>query len=63
MKKFASKIDMQVFLVPAILTVIILAVGVINPVGFGKVIDVAFNWISNNLGWAYDIGLFFLLIF
>lgn len=61
MKKFLSQIDMMAFLPPAILTVIILLIGVVNPEGFGKIVDVAFNWISGNLGWMYQIGLLFLL--
>ena len=60
---FIKKIDAKIFWVPAILTVIVLTVGVVNPEGFGQIIDVMFNWISNNFGWLYNIGLFFLLIF
>lgn len=63
MKKFFDKVDKDAFVVPAILTVIVLIVGVAAPEAFGKVINVAFSWISGNLGWLYDVGLFFLLCF
>ena len=61
--KFFKKVDKDAFIVPAVMSVIVLLFGVLNPVGFGKVIDTAFEWLSNNFGWAYQIGLFFLLIF
>lgn len=63
MKKFLSKIDMKLFIVPAILSVIIVIVGAVDPVGFGKLIDALFVFISKYLGWMYDVGLFLLVIF
>ena len=63
MGKFFKKVDKDAFVVPAILTVIVLIIGVAAPEAFGKVINVAFSWISSNLGWLYDVGLFFLLCF
>ena len=63
MNNFFKKVDKNAFVVPAVLTVIVLAIGVIAPETFGQIINVAFNWISSNLGWAYNIGLFALVIF
>ncbi|MDO5409645.1 MAG: BCCT family transporter [Lachnospiraceae bacterium] len=63
MGKLFNKIDKDAFVVPALITVIVLTIGVVAPEAFGKVIDVAFNWLSSNLGWFYDVGLFVLLIF
>ena len=42
---------------------IILAVGVIAPEAFGKLIDVLFNIVTKDLGWFYDLGIFALLLF
>lgn len=61
--KFFKKIDKDVFIVPAFISVVVLIFGIINPTGFGKVIDTAFYWLSVNFGGVYQIGLFFLLIF
>lgn len=62
MGNFWQKVDKDEFLVPAILTVIIIAVGVIAPVAFGKIIDVLFNIVTNYLGWFYDLGIFMSFI-
>ncbi len=45
MGKFFKKVDKDAFVVPAILTVIVLIIGVAAPEAFGKVINVAFSWI------------------
>ena len=63
MKKLLSQIDTKTFFVPAVLVIVVLTIGVVNPEGFGKLINVAFTWISNNLGWMYDIGIAMLLVF
>lgn len=62
MKRIFSKVDKDIFVVPAILTVIILIIGVVAPDKFGAVVNVAFEWISGNFGWVYQIGLIFLLV-
>lgn len=63
MSAFWKKVDKEAFLVPAILTVIVILIGVVAPDAFGKLIDVLFNVVTNDLGWFYDIGIFVLLIF
>lgn len=63
MNSFFKKVDKDEFVVPAILTVIVIIIGVVAPELFGKFIDVLFQFVTNNLGWFYDIGLFALLIF
>ena len=61
MKGFWSKVDRTEFVVPAVLTLIVLIIGVVAPEAFGKFIDVAFNFVTNDLGWFYDLGIFALL--
>ena len=63
MGNFFKKVDKDAFVVPAVLTVIILAIGVIAPDAFGTVITTASGWLSGNLGWFYQVGLFLLMIF
>ena len=60
---FWKKVDKEQFLVPAILTVIVILIGVAAPDAFGSLIDVLFNIVTNDLGWFYDIGIFILLLF
>ena len=63
MENFWKKVDRSEFLVPAIMTVIVIAIGVIAPEAFGKLIDVLFDFVTRGLGWFYDLGIFALLIF
>lgn len=63
MKNFFKKVDKDAFVVPAILTAIVIVVGVVAPDAFGKFIDVLFQFVTNDLGWFYQLGLFVLLIF
>lgn len=63
MKGFLSKIDRTEFVVPALLTLVILIIGVTVPEAFGGMIDVLFGFVTNDLGWFYDLGIFALLVF
>ena len=63
MGNFWKKVDKTEFVVPAVLTLIVLIIGVVAPEAFGKLIDVLFNFVTNDLGWFYDLGIFALLIF
>ena len=50
MKNFWKKVDKTEFVVPAVLTVIIIIIGVVAPEMFGQFIDVMFDFVTNNLG-------------
>lgn len=52
-----------VFLPPAIVIVICVVYGLIDPVGFGKGANVALSWTLKNFSWFYAIGATALLVF
>lgn len=60
---FFKKVDKDEFVVPALLTLIVIIIGVVAPEAFGKIIDVLFQFVTNDLGWFYDLGIFALLVF
>lgn len=63
MRGFFKKVDKTEFVVPAVLTLIVLVIGVVAPEAFGKMIDVLFKFVTNDLGWFYDLGIIALLLF
>ena len=63
LKNYIKKIDMKMFLVPAIMSVIIVIIGACFSESFGRMIDGLFAIISRYFGWMYDLGLILLVVF
>ena len=63
MDSFFKKVDKDEFVVPALLTLAILIIGVVAPQALGRMIDGLFVFVTNDLGWFYDLGIAALLIF
>lgn len=57
-----KKIDKKTFVVPALLSVVILIIGVFFPEGFGKFVNMLFSFVTGYLGWIFQYGLVILLI-
>ena len=52
------KLNKKAFYPPAILTVIVLLIGVLIPEQFGNAMSLTLHWITRNLGWAYSLAAF-----
>ncbi|WP_409969360.1 BCCT family transporter [Bengtsoniella intestinalis] len=63
MKKLIDEIDIQTFLAPAIMVLIVLTFGVVAPDKFGDIIMIAFTWITTHFGWFYALGTTALIFF
>lgn len=62
-KTSTYKLNKKAFYPPAILTVIVLLIGILIPEQFGKAMSITLSWITRNLGWAYSLATFgFVLV-
>ena len=62
-KSFLGKIDRQIFLISAIITVVFVAWTLLQPVKAGEIFSATQNFIASNLGWSYLIGVTLFVIF
>ena len=56
------KLNKKAFYPPAILTVMVLLIGVLIPEQFGRAMNRILSWITTNLGWAYSLASFGFVI-
>lgn len=63
MNKFLKKIDLKLFVVPAVLSVLVVIIGVFFTEQFGSLIDALFEVITKYFGWGYAIGMALLVVF
>lgn len=58
-----KKKDNTVYVVSLIVVAIFAIWGIVGPVGFGKVADIAFTFLTEKFGWFYLISMFFFVVF
>lgn len=63
MSRLWGMINKQIFIPPAIVLVIFVLYGLLDPTGFGKGADLVLNWTLKNFSWFYAIGATLLLAF
>ncbi len=61
--KFFKQIDKISFIFPAVLSIIVLMIGIVSPASFGKIVNSAFAWTTKNFSWFFAIGTTFLMFF
>lgn len=60
-KQQPGKVDRAAFIFPAILTAIFVGAGIFTPDAFGKMVNIAYTFITVNFSWFYALGTTFLL--